>query len=64
MDDAFRDIPVAMYSSDMHTMSSRLLAMGASWYFEKGMQLKDCISLADTFRKIARGSEVPTEKIS
>jgi CheY-like chemotaxis protein len=58
MDDAFRDIPVAMYSTGMRTMESKLRGMGADYCFEKGQQITDVYTLALRLKAIVEGGEL------
>jgi CheY-like chemotaxis protein len=58
MNEALRTIPVAMYSTGMPTVENKLKIMGASYCFEKGLDIKDVFGLAKTLKEIAEGEEV------
>lgn len=58
MDDALRDIPVAMYSTGMRNMDQKLRTMGADYCFEKGHQISEVYALADKLKRIVEGEEV------
>ncbi|GAA4731326.1 response regulator [Flavisolibacter ginsenosidimutans] len=62
MDDALRDISIAMYSTGMSTMESKLKALGASYCFEKGHQIGDVYALAEKLKAIVEGEEVIEKK--
>lgn len=57
MDDALRDIPVAMYSTGMRTMEARLRTMGAEYCFEKGHHISEVYTLALHLKRIVEGEE-------
>ena len=59
MDDAPRDIPVAMYSTGMRNMQEKLKSLGASYCFEKGHQISEVMALAQNLKSIVEGEEVP-----
>jgi CheY-like chemotaxis protein len=61
MDDALRDIPVAMYSTGMRTMEQSLLGMGAEYCFEKGSQITEVYTLALLLKRIVEGEELVKE---
>lgn len=61
MDDSLRDIPVAMYSTGMRTLETRLKGMGASYCFEKGVQIAEVFQLALRLKQIVGGGEVIPE---
>ncbi|MGE5520965.1 MAG: response regulator [Candidatus Dadabacteria bacterium] len=58
MDASLREIPVAMYSTGIHTIDDKLMCMGASYCFEKGSEFHEVFSLARTFRQIVETQEV------
>lgn len=58
MDDGLRDIPVAMYSTGMRNMEQKLRTMGATYCFEKGMQITEVVTLALRLKNIVEGSEL------
>lgn len=58
MDDGLRNISVAMYSTGMRTMESRLRGMGASYCFEKGHQISEVVTLALHLKRIVEGEDV------
>lgn len=58
LDDALRDIPVAMYSTGMRSMEQKLRIMGADYCFEKGQQIGDVYALAEKLKNIVEGEEV------
>lgn len=62
MDDALRDIPVAMYSTGMRTLDAKLKGMGAAYCFEKGQQITDVYTLALRLKQIVDGEEVIEEE--
>lgn len=53
MDEALRDIPVAMYSTGMLGMEQKLKAMGAAFCFDKGHQAGEVYALAEKLKTIA-----------
>jgi CheY-like chemotaxis protein len=57
MDDNLRDIPVAMYSTGMRNMETKLRGMGAGWCFEKGRQIGDVVTMALQLKRIVEGEE-------
>jgi len=58
MDDTLRDIPVAMYSTGMRSMESKLRGMGAAYCFEKGHQITEVYTLALHLKKIVEGEQL------
>ena len=62
MDDALRDIPVAMYSTGMRSLETKLKNMGAEYCFEKGQQITDVYTLALRLKAIVEGGELVEEK--
>ena len=58
MDDTLRDIPVAMYSTGMRNIESKLKALGASYCFEKSNKIGDVYALAEKLKAIVEGEEV------
>lgn len=58
LNDAVRDIPVAVYSMDIEPMTNRLKTMGAAYCFEKGIEYPEVLHLAKTLKGIAEGEEV------
>jgi CheY-like chemotaxis protein len=58
MDDALRDIPVAMYSTGMPSEEQKLRTMGASYCFEKGNQLGEVSTLVEKLKRIAEEKEM------
>jgi CheY-like chemotaxis protein len=58
MDDNLRDIPVAMYSTGMHTIDDKLKVMGASYCFEKGTAFHEVFTLARTLKHIVEEQEI------
>jgi CheY-like chemotaxis protein len=62
LDDALRDIPVAMYSTGMRSLEQKLMTMGAQYCFEKGSQLSDVYTLALRLKSIVDGQELVPEK--
>jgi CheY-like chemotaxis protein len=63
MDDGLRDVPVAMYSTGMRTMESKLRNMGAAYCFEKGKQISEVVTLALQLKRIVEGEELERETI-
>ena len=61
MDDGFKQIPIAMYSTGMRTMEQKLKNLGAAYCFEKGHQISEVYALAQQLKNIVEGAEV-TEK--
>jgi CheY-like chemotaxis protein len=61
LDDGLREIPVAMYSTGMRSMESKLKNLGADYCFEKGSQITDVVGLALTLKRIVEGEEVVEE---
>ena len=57
-DDALQDIPVAMYSTGMRSLESKLLNMGAAYCFEKGQAISDVVTLALQLKRIVEGEEM------
>lgn len=62
MDNGLQDIPVAMYSTGMRSMEHKLRAMGATYCFEKGMQITEVVTLALRLKNIVEGREVVKEQ--
>ena len=58
MDDGLRDIPVAMYSTGMRSLATKLKGMGADYCFEKGQQITEVVTLALHLKRIVEGEEV------
>jgi len=58
MDDALRDIPVAMYSTGMRNLEQKLQTLGADYCFEKGNQIGEVYALAEKLKAIVDGKEV------
>jgi CheY-like chemotaxis protein len=61
MDDALRDIPVAMYSTGMRAIETKLRGMGADYCFEKGQQITEVYTLALRLKRIVEGEELVEE---
>ena len=61
LNDALRDIPVAMYSTGMRSLEQKLRTMGAAYCFEKGQQITDVITLALRLKTIVEGAELVPE---
>lgn len=61
MDEALRNIPVAIYSTGMRTTEEKMKALGAAYCFEKGVQIGDVYALAEKLKKIVEGEEVVEE---
>ena len=57
-DDNFQDIPVAMYSTGMRSLESKLRNMGAAYCFEKGLAITDVVTLALQLKRIVEGEEM------
>lgn len=57
LDDGLREIPVAMYSTGMRNMETKLRGLGAAYCFEKGHQISDVVSLALQLKRIVEGEE-------
>lgn len=51
-------IPVAMYSTGMHTLEAGLLDLGAAYCFEKGCRISDVYTLALHLKAIVEGGEL------
>lgn len=62
MDEALRTIPVAMYSTGMRSIESKLKGMGANHCFEKGQQISEVFTLALQLKKIVEGEQVAEEE--
>ncbi|HUC80185.1 MAG TPA: response regulator [Flavisolibacter sp.] len=58
MDDSLRDIPVAMYSTGMRNMETKLKTMGADYCFEKGHQIGEVYALVEKLKRIVEGEEM------
>jgi CheY-like chemotaxis protein len=61
MDDGLRDIPVALYSTGMRTLETKLADMGATYCFEKGSQISEVVTLALSLKRIVEGEEIIEE---
>ena len=57
-DVSLQEIPVAMYSTGMRSLESRLRNMGAAYCFEKGLQISDVVTLALQLKRIVEGEEM------
>jgi len=62
MDEALRNIPVAMYSTGMRQLEPKLKGLGAAYCFEKGHQISEVYALAEKLKEIVEGEEVRHEK--
>ena len=58
MDDSLRDIPVAMYSTGMRNIETKLRTMGADYCFEKGHQIGDVYALVEKLKGIVDAKEL------
>ena len=58
MDEALRNIPVAMYSTGMKQLESKLKGLGATYCFEKGHQIGEVYALAEKLKEIVEGEQV------
>ena len=58
MDEALRNIPVAMYSTGMKQLESKLKGLGATYCFEKGHQIGEVYALAEKLKEIVEGQQV------
>lgn len=61
MDEALRNIPVAMYSTGMRSLEEKMKILGAAYCFEKGIQIGDVYALAEKLKRIVEGEEVVEE---
>jgi CheY-like chemotaxis protein len=61
MDDGLRDIPVALYSTGMRSMESKLRTLGADYCYEKGRAISEVVTLALRLKTIVEGEEVIEE---
>lgn len=61
MDNALRNLPVAMYSTGMRSIESKLKGMGAEYCFEKGQQITEVYTLALRLKRIVEGEELVGE---
>ena len=61
MDDALRDIPVAMYSPGMRQLEAKLKGLGAAHCFERGEDNKDVYALAQKLKNLVEAEEVNQE---
>ena len=61
MDEALRNIPVAMYSTGMRQLESKLKGLGATYCFEKGHQISEVYALAQKLKAIVEGEKVRTD---
>ena len=61
MDDGLRDIPVAMYSTGMRSLETKLKGMGAVHCFEKGQQITEVVTLALRLKNIVENKELMRE---
>jgi CheY-like chemotaxis protein len=58
LDDSLRDIPVAMYSTGMRNIETKLRTMGADYCFEKGHQIGDVYALVEKLKQIVEAREI------
>lgn len=58
MDEGLRNIPVAMYSTGMRQLESKLKGLGAAYCFEKGHEIKEVYALAQKLKDIVEGEKV------
>ena len=58
MDDTLREIPVAMYSTGMRTMETKLKTLGADYCFEKGNQIGEVYALVEKLKRIVDGEGI------
>lgn len=58
MDSNLRNIPVAMYSTGMRSLEAKLKAMGATYCFEKGLQITEIVTLALQLKNIVENEEM------
>lgn len=63
MDEALRDIPVAMYSTGIRGMEQKLKAMGAAFCFEKGSQVGEVYALAEKLKSIVEEPEASSASL-
>ena len=61
MDESLRNIPVAMYSTGMRQLESKLKGLGATYCFEKGHQISEVYALAQKLRDIVEGEKVRSD---
>ena len=61
MDESLRTIPVAMYSTGMKQLETKLRGLGAAYCFEKGNQIKEVYALAHKLKAIVEGQHVSEE---
>jgi CheY-like chemotaxis protein len=62
MDSALQHIPVAMYSTGMRSLETKLKGMGADYCFEKGNQIAEVCTFALRLKRIVEGEEIIEEK--
>ena len=62
MDEALRNIPVAMYSTGMPNLEQKLVSLGADYCFEKGTQIGEVYALAEKLKAIVDRQEAIQEK--
>jgi CheY-like chemotaxis protein len=58
MSESLRNIPVAMYSTGMRQLETKLKGLGAAYCFEKGDEIKEIYALAYNLKNIVEGEEV------